>query len=75
MEQDVFEESMEYNEQAASSYEIEPALMINRSARTACPGVNIEIDGQNMPVFISSEQLRRMADAADEMAEQQIKFA
>ncbi|MCW8159015.1 hypothetical protein D7243_22880 [Stutzerimonas stutzeri] len=74
-EQDVFEESMEYNEQAADSYEIEPALMINRSARTACPGVNIEIEGQNIPVFISSEQLRRMADAADEVAEQQIKFA
>lgn len=72
MEQDVFEESMEYNEQAADSYEIEPALMINRSARTACPGVNIEIDGQNIPVFISSEQLRRMADAADEIAKQHI---
>ncbi|PNG11900.1 hypothetical protein [Stutzerimonas stutzeri] len=75
MEQDVFEESMEYNEQAADVYEIEPALLINNRERTACPGVNIEIDGQNMPVFISSEQLRRMADAADEMAEQQIKFA
>lgn len=75
MDEDVFEESMEFNNEAADSYEIEPAIMINNEARQACPGVNIEIYCQNIPVFISSEQLRRMADAADREAEQQIRFA
>lgn len=74
-DQDVFEESMEINEEAADHYSIEPAIWINRGARQACPGVNIEIDGQNVPIFISSEQLRRMADDADAVASEHINFA
>lgn len=73
-EQDVFEESMKLNEQTAEHYLIEPAIWIDNNAMQACPGVNIEIDHQNVPVFISSEQLRRMADMADEEASRHISF-
>jgi alpha-D-ribose 1-methylphosphonate 5-triphosphate synthase subunit PhnH len=73
-EQDVFEESMELQAHVADSYTIEPAVMVDRASRQACPGVFIELEDQHAPLFISSEQLRRMAVVADEEAEQVINF-
>ena len=62
-----FNEIIELNEQATENLYIEPAIMVIDN-EGYCPGIHLEADGFNFPIFISVEQLREMADNAEQIA-------
>lgn len=62
-----FNEIIELNEQATENLYIEPAIMVIDN-EGYCPGIQLEAEGFHFPIFISVEQLREMADNAEQIA-------
>jgi hypothetical protein len=60
---DIFEEIQQQNQSCCDGLEIEMAFMVSGNFHVR--GIGIEAHHQDAPVFISSAQLRALADAID----------
>lgn len=61
----VCKELMECNTQVSEHLIIEPAAMVDHDSNTVWAGIQIEVEGMNMPLFISVQDLLDLADEAD----------
>jgi hypothetical protein len=61
--EDVFDEIHENNEHCCEGLELEMAFQV--SAQGHVRGLGIDITNQDAPIFISTAQLRALADAID----------
>lgn len=69
----VFQDIMEQNEQCVENLFVEPAIMIDQQQSVYYPGIHIEASRFNAPIFISVDQLREMADRAEQIAISQMQ--
>lgn len=69
---DVFEEVNEFAKQAAEGFEVEHAVMINKEHRVLTAGVNIMAVEFHGPVFLSVDELRRLADESEKRTQELI---
>ena len=65
MSKSMFEQLMVRGNEASEGFDIEASVHIIESERVMIPGVNIQIEGMDSPLFISTEELRVLADEAD----------
>lgn len=69
----VFQDIMDQNQECAEDLLVEPAIMIDQQQQVYYPGVHIEASHFNVPIFISVDQLREMADRAEQIAISQME--
>lgn len=65
---DVFEEVNHMARSVADGFFIEPGMEVNDAQRVVVAGVMLVALGFKSPLFISVDELRRMADEAEKVA-------
>jgi len=65
---DVFEEVNRLAESVVDGFLIEPGMEVNHDHGVVVAGVMIDSLGFDSPIFISVDELRRMADEAERVA-------
>jgi len=53
--------------------ELEAAMQINREMMTVTPGIHISATDFEAPMFLSIQELRDMADAAEKLVKENMK--
>lgn len=70
MSKNIFDEVNEFSKD--QGYDVEPAYMANPSLQVVTPGINIMHEESNSPLFLSVDELRKMADLAHKSLEKLI---
>ena len=65
MAQDIFEEINDFARNVAENFEVEHAMQVNKQAKMLTAGVFISAERFDSPVFLSVDELRRLADEAE----------
>lgn len=73
MTKDIFEEINKFANDVADNFEIEHAMQVNEQAKMVTAGVFISADRFDSPVFLSVDELRRLADEAEKRTIEAIK--
>lgn len=69
---DVFEEVNRLAESVVDGFFIEPGMEVNHDQGVVVAGVMIDSLGFDSPIFISVDELRRMADEAERVARESL---
>lgn len=64
-EQDIFEEINEFASDSADEFFIEHAVQVNNEHRLVTAGVQFIAEQFHVPIFLSVDELRRLADEAE----------
>lgn len=72
MKKTVCEELMAVNSQVADHLMIESAAMVDHYSQTVWAGIQIKVGDMHMPLFISAQDLRDLADEADKTIKAQM---
>ncbi len=65
---DVFQEVNGFAKEL--QYEVEHAIQVNQAVRVVTPGINIMHHHAECPLFLSIDELRRMADEAEKRTQE-----
>lgn len=71
----IFNELNEYYEEVSEGTYVEPAMAIDDATNTVYPGVHISAQGMEIPMFLSVQDLRDMADEAERILIEQLEQA
>lgn len=71
---DVFDEVNRLAAQVVDGFNIEPSMQVNHDQRVVVAGVMVDSLGFDAPVFISVDELRRMADEAERVARDSLHY-
>lgn len=69
---DVFEEVNRLAESVVDGFLIEPGMEVNHDQHVVVAGVMLHSLGFDVPIFISVDELRRMADEAERVARESL---
>lgn len=69
----IFTELMDINNDIAEDFLIEPGIIIDKTNNVYHPGINIQAQGFEQPLFLSVDDLQRLAKEAEDFAEKAMK--
>ena len=71
----IFDQLNEYYEEISEGTYVEPAMAIDDATNTVYPGIHISAQGMEVPMFLSVQDLRDMADEAERILMEQLAQA
>lgn len=71
----IFDQLNEYYEELSEGTYVEPAMAVDDLTNTVYPGIHISAQGMDIPMFLSVQDLRDMADEAERLLVEQLNQA
>lgn len=71
----IFDQLNEYYEEVSEGTYVEPAMAIDDLTNTVYAGIHISAQGMEVPMFLSVQDLRDMADEAERLIVEQLEQA
>lgn len=72
MPKDIFSEVNDFAKDVAENFEVEHAMQVNQQAKIVTAGVFISAERFDSPLFLSVDELRRLADEAEKRTEEAV---
>lgn len=74
MENTIFKDVIDNNQGSSEDLTIYASIQVDSTNNSFSPGIEIEVKGLEVPLFLSSFELRALADEADNMAQKMIGY-